>query len=152
MELRRARRDEAADIASVWLRSRKASVPAIPPPVHPDEEVLVWFRDVVLPDREVWVAEDDDAVVALLVLEGDWLDQLYVDPSWTGRRVGSRLLALAKQQRPEHLQLWTFQSNAGARRFYERHGFLAAEMTDGDNEEGAPDVRYEWRGDSDEDP
>jgi GNAT superfamily N-acetyltransferase len=151
MELRRARRDEAADIANVWIRSRKASVPAIPPPVHTDEEVLVWIRDVVLPDREVWVAENDDAIVALLVLEHDWLDQLYVDPSWTGRSVGSRLLAVAKQQRPEHLQLWTFQSNAGARRFYERHGFLAAEMTDGDNEEGAPDVRYEWRGESDED-
>ena len=42
-------------------------------------------------------------------------------------------------------QLWTFQSNHGARRFYERHGFVAVQHTDGDNEEGAPDVRYEWR-------
>ena len=31
-----------------------------------------------------------------------------------------------------------------AGRFYERHGFEAVEMTDGANEEGAPDVRYRW--------
>ena len=30
-------------------------------------------------------------------------------------------------------------------RFYERHGFTAVEWTDGDNEEGEPDVRMVWR-------
>ena len=43
------------------------------------------------------------------------------------------------------LQLWTFQRNAVARHFYERHGFRAAELTDGArNEEVEPDVRYVW--------
>jgi putative acetyltransferase len=42
------------------------------------------------------------------------------------------------------LRLWTFQRNAGARRFYERNGFAAVELTDGlGNEEREPDVRYE---------
>jgi hypothetical protein len=42
--------------------------------------------------------------------------------------------------------LWTFQTNTGARRFYERHGFVAVDETDGSaNEERAPDVRYAWR-------
>jgi hypothetical protein len=41
--------------------------------------------------------------------------------------------------------LWTFQANAPARRFYERHGFGAVEFGDGSgNEEGEPDVRYVW--------
>ena len=31
-------------------------------------------------------------------------------------------------------------------RFYERHGFTAVAATNGDNEEGAPDVRYHWSG------
>ncbi len=143
---RRARPDEAPAIADVWLRSRRASFPAIPAAVHSDEDVRGWVRDVVLPDREVWVADADGAVIALLVLEGDWVDQLYVDPAWTGRGIGSGLLAVAKQQRPGGLKLWTFQANSGARRFYERHGFVATDTTDGDNEEGAPDVRYEWLG------
>jgi len=47
------------------------------------------------------------------------------------------------------LRLWTFASNAGAQRFYERHGFVETRRTDGrDNEEGAPDVLYIWGGES----
>jgi ribosomal protein S18 acetylase RimI-like enzyme len=47
---------------------------------------------------------------------------------------------------PDGLQLWVFQKNVGARRFYERHGFRLVELTDGaGNEENEPDARYEWR-------
>jgi len=42
------------------------------------------------------------------------------------------------------LRLYTFARNAGARRFYERHRFVAVAFGDGTgNEEGEPDVRYE---------
>jgi hypothetical protein len=47
--------------------------------------------------------------------------------------------------RPTGLSLWTFQSNLGARRFYEAHGFVAQGGTTGDNEEQAPDIHYQWR-------
>ena len=103
-----------------------------------------WFRDVVLPTRDVVVAERDGEIVGLLVLDGDWVNQLYVAPGCTGEGVGTTLLDAAKERRPGGLDLWTFQSNVGARRFYERHGFVAVTMTDGDNEEGAPDVQYRW--------
>jgi GNAT superfamily N-acetyltransferase len=141
-QVRLARREEAAQLADLWLRSRRAAVPAIPPPVHGDEEVRAWFADVVLPTREVWVVEGQP-VLALLVLDGHWVDQLYVDPSYTGRGFGSVLVELAKTHR-SYLELWTFQANHRARRFYERHGFEAVSETDGDNEEGAPDVHYRW--------
>lgn len=144
MEVRRAQPSDSSPIADVWLRSRKASVPAIPPPVHTDEQVRAWFHELVRSHRETWVAHVDEVIIGLLVLDDDWVDQLYVDPSWTGKGVGSRLLALARTRRPERLRLWTFQANTAARRFYERHGFVEAEKTDGDNEEGAPDVLYEW--------
>jgi GNAT superfamily N-acetyltransferase len=118
-------------------------VPAIPPPVHSDEDVRQWVATVVLPNNEAWVAETDaDGVIALLVLDNEWIDQLYVDPEWTGHGVGSQLIELAKELRPRGLDLWTFQSNEGARRFYERHGFIAVGTTEGANEEGAPDVHY----------
>jgi GNAT superfamily N-acetyltransferase len=90
------------------------------------------------------VVDIDDAVVAVMVLDGDELDQLHVEPGWTGEGLGSALVAVAKAERPEGLHLWTFQANTGARRFYERHGFVAVRMTDGDNEERAPDVQYAW--------
>ncbi|MDQ3641414.1 MAG: GNAT family N-acetyltransferase [Actinomycetota bacterium] len=145
VEIRHARIEEAGDIAEVWLRSRAASAPDIPLPVHTDEDVRTWFATVVVPTREVWVAEVEGTVVAVLVLDGTWIDQLYVAPGHTGQGVGTQLVSLAKAHRPHGLRLWTFQANERARRFYERHGFMPVETTDGDNEEGAPDVRYEWR-------
>lgn len=84
-------------------------------------------------------------LAAMMVLDGEVLDQPYVRPGWTGRGAGSELILLAQSRRPERLSLWTFQSNLGAQRFYERHGFVPVERTDGsNNEERAPDVRYVW--------
>ena len=132
-------------MADCYLRARRAAVPAIPPPAHADEAVRAWSAYTVLPRHEVWLAEADQAVVAMMVLDGDWVDQLYVAPEWTGQGIGTRLLDLAKRLRPGGLQLWAFQSNVRAHRFYERHGFTAVERTDGAaNEEQAPDVRYVW--------
>lgn len=146
--LRRASGEDAAAAANVWLRSRHASVPAIPAPVHDDDDVRGWFADAVIPGRETWVAEaDDNEIVAVMVISGEELDQLYVDPQWTRRGVGSRMIELAKSRSPSGLDLWTFEINLGARRFYARHGFAPVERTDGTgNEERAPDLRYRWPG------
>jgi GNAT superfamily N-acetyltransferase len=143
MEIIRADAKNAASAADVLLRSRKESIPAIPPSVHSDDGIRAYITDVAVPLREAWVAVEH-AVVGLLVLDDDFINQLYVDPDHQGRGVGAALLDRAKRQRPSGLQLWTFQSNANARRFYERHGFVAVEETDDDNEERAPDVRYVW--------
>ena len=84
----------------------------------------------------------------MLVLDGDDLDWLWVLPEAQGTGIGSALLSHARQQRPGGLALWVFASNAPARRFYERRGWRAVRGTQGDNEEGAPDVRYVWGGHS----
>lgn len=140
---RRAKQEEAAELATLWLAARRAAIPAIPPPAHTDAEVRRWFEEVVLPSSEVWVVGPPGAVAALMVLDGPWIEQLYVRPGETGRGLGTMLLKQARAAR-DHLLLWTFQSNTRARRFYERHGFRAEATTEGDNEEGAPDVRYRW--------
>ncbi|WP_373413135.1 N-acetyltransferase family protein, partial [Streptomyces sp. NRRL B-24085] len=113
-----------------------------------DEEVRAYIRDVVVPLRETWVAEESrsGAIVGLMVLAGDLLSQLYLDPDWRGHGIGDRFVTLAKERSPRGLSLWTFQVNGPAHRFYERHGFVEAERTDGNgNEEREPDVRYVWR-------
>ena len=143
----RVRRAEQADYGTateVLLRSRHASVPAIPPLVHSDEEFKRHFVGTVMPFAGVWVAEVDKAVSGVLVLNGNWIEQLYVDPDWTNQGLGTALVERAKAERPEALDLWTFKSNQGAQRFYERHGFRAVGGTDGDNEEGEPDIHYRW--------
>lgn len=144
--IRLARLEETGACAGLWLRSRRASVPAIPPPVHSDEKVSDWTRFVIAM-RKLWVAERSGQIVAVMMLYDDGeLDQLFVDPEWTGNGTGTRLVDHAKTLVPSGLSLWTFQTNTRARRFYERHGFVEVESTEGNNEEGAPDVRYHWSG------
>jgi GNAT superfamily N-acetyltransferase len=146
--IRRGGARDARAAADLYLRARQAALRAgsIPAGVHDDDDVRGYFASHIVEDCELWLAEQDGALAGILVLEGDFVDQLYVEPGLTGRGVGSALLAVATRERPQGLRLWTFQSNAGARRFYERHGFAEVRRTDGrDNEERAPDVLYAYR-------
>ncbi|MFF3217195.1 GNAT family N-acetyltransferase [Streptomyces sp. NPDC002886] len=142
--VRRAIGSDAAAMAETWLRSFKTALPTVRL-AHGEDEVRDWFAAVVVPHYETWIAVADGTVAGLLVLDGEELEQLYLEPSWRRKGLGDRLIALAKQRRPDRLGLWTFQVNGPAQRFYERHGFTAVERTDGRrNEEHEPDVRYVW--------
>lgn len=56
------------------------------------------------------------------------------------------MIDIAKARCPEGLRLTVFQQNVGARRLYERHGFILTELRDGKvNEENEPDAVYLWR-------
>jgi ribosomal protein S18 acetylase RimI-like enzyme len=133
---------------SCTLRARKsaAASDAIPALVHSDADVGEWMEHFVTRKLELWIAEgSDDRCVGILVLDDEWIDQLYVEPQLTDRGIGGQLLSVAKRERPDGLRLWTFVSNDGAQRFYERHGFVEVERTDGShNEEGAPDIQYAY--------
>lgn len=142
--IRRGTAADAAAGAELYLRARRAALGAIPPLAHDAEDVRGWFASHVVQRLELWVAEDEAGELAgLLVLEDDWLDQLYVDPGRTGQGIGTQLLEVARRERPGGLRLWTFQSNAGAQRFYERRGFTEVLRTDGsENEERSPDILF----------
>lgn len=143
--VRRATADDGEAIGDVWLSAWYATFDF--PPGHPDETCRAWLAGTLLPSTEMWVAaEPDGPVIALLALSEAMVEQLYVAPAWIGRGVGSRLLDLAKRQRPAGLDLWCFQVNQRARRFYEAHGFEAVLFGDGGgNVERQPDIRYAWR-------
>jgi ribosomal protein S18 acetylase RimI-like enzyme len=101
-----------------------------------------WFID----RDEIWVEDEDRVVTGFAGMNRDVLSHLYVDPEHQGRGIGAALLDHAKSRRPERLELWVFQENDGARRFYERHGFRLVRLTDGaDNMEKVPDALYEWQ-------
>jgi GNAT superfamily N-acetyltransferase len=146
LSVRLATPHDAEALAGLYLRAREAAVPAIPPPVHPPGDVRRWMRSrTESPDSELWLAEEGDALVGLLLLEESWVHSLYVAPGRTREGIGTVLLDLAKSLRPGGLGLWVFVSNTGARRFYERHGFVEVRRTDGSaNEEGAPDIEMAW--------
>ncbi len=79
----------------------------------------------------------------MMVLDGGWVEQLYVAPEHLRRGYGSQLVRLAQATRGE-LALWTFEANVAARAFYEAHGFRPTGPASSDNEERAPAICYRW--------
>jgi GNAT superfamily N-acetyltransferase len=146
VELRPGRAEDAAVLASIHVRSRTAAMPWIPL-VHDEAETRDWMEHHVLAHQHVVVAERDREVVGFAAVDGDWLEQLYLEPEAIGTGVGWALLEAVRELRPDGLSLWAFTGNERARRFYERAGFELVEQTDGSgNEEKEPDCRYVWRG------
>ena len=144
--LRRARPEDAEAVAEVWLASFAAALPTVRL-AHTDDEVRGWIAEVIVGRLETWVAEARAEIVGLMTVHNGWIEQLYLRPDWWRRGLGRRFVTLAKERSPGGLQLWCFQVNGPARRFYEGNGFVVAEMTDGaGNEEREPDIRYEWTG------
>lgn len=148
LTLRPAAAEDLGHLGDLYLRVRAAAIPAMPAQVRPIAEVRAWFAGWDLSVRETWVAQGaEGALVGYAVLEGDWLDSLYVAPEASGQGIGSALLDLVKQLRPSGFGLWVFESNHPARRFYRRHALVELERTDGaDNEERSPDLRLAWAG------
>ena len=142
---RRATAADASEVATVYIASRRGAA-AYLPTVGTDAEIRAFVMNQMVPERETWVAEDRARIVAVLVLDGDEVDQFYVAPAEQRRGVGDAMLAHAKRLRPTGLHLAAFQRNAPARRFYEARGFVATKFTDGaGNMEREADVIYEWK-------
>ncbi len=138
--------EDARAAADVMLDARRVSMPWLAK-VHADDEVRRWVHDELFPRRSVLLAVFAAEIVGFAARDGAWLEQLYVKPGWTGHGIGQKLLdAVIAEAAPvvPVLRLYAFQRNGGARRFYERNGFVAVAMSDGSaNEEREPDVRYE---------
>ena len=147
---RQAKPADLPQIANFYINARRQAVGSIPPIVGSDLSVSKWLERRLSSGDETWLAIINNELAGLLMLEPGWIDQLYVRPDLTGQGIGKQLLELAKARMPLGLQLWTFQSNHRAQKFYERHGFIETERTDGrNNQEQAPDIRYQWLPSSD---
>jgi GNAT superfamily N-acetyltransferase len=112
--------------------------------LHTPEEDRVFFREHLFATCEMWGAFAGGAMTGFIAFRQDWIDQLYVLPGAQGQGIGTSLLRVA-QDCFASLQLWTFQRNANARRFYEARDFVLVCETDGArNEEKEPDALYRW--------
>ena len=124
--------------ASFWLLT-------FLPMLHTLEENRHFIANVILDKCDVTVAEDDSGIVAVLARQREEVRLLYTRPDRIGMGAGTQVIDAAKASDVDALELWCFQANARARRFYEARGFHAIRFTDGaDNEERMPDVRYRW--------
>jgi len=121
------------------------------------DHALPWLAGLHTPQEDRWFFEErlfktcdlrgtfrGAEMIGMIAFREDWIDQLYVLPDAQGRGAGTELLQIAQDAFPR-LQLWTFQRNPRARRFYEARRFKLVRETDGaDNEEKEPDALYLW--------
>jgi putative acetyltransferase len=142
ISLRDGRPDDAAQLGPLFTASRQ--VLDFLPALHTPDEDLAFIAGHILPNFRITVAELDGRIAGYMAEAPNWIEQLYLEPAKLRQGIGSALVSAA-QSRSEWLELWCFAQNLRGRAFYERHGFVAIEQTDGSgNEEGAPDIRYSW--------
>jgi ribosomal protein S18 acetylase RimI-like enzyme len=143
--IRPYRPEDEAEVAALWHRTGLAAYPYLPTwQALTADEALRVFREVIASRCEMHVAEQGGRIVAYLAIDGGVLERLYVDPRDQRAGWGTRLLAFAKQQRPDGLSLFTHQENHVARAFYEKHGFTVVRFGTSPPPESAPDVEYAW--------
>jgi len=146
---REANQHDADEIAYVYLASRRHFLPYAKIP-YTDAQLRIWIAETVIPKSNTIVAVKDEQIIGMMSMKnGDtlsWIDHLYIHPEFVNDGLGSRFIEKALTALKPPIRLVTFQENEGARRFYERHGFIAIDYNDGSrNEEGCPDVIFEWQ-------
>jgi GNAT superfamily N-acetyltransferase len=141
--LRRATARDAEAIAEVFSASFRLLT--FLPILHTVEEDRRFIANVILKTCEVTVAEDAGGIVAFLARDNEEIHLLHTRPDRIGMGAGTLLVEAAKASGVDALELWCFQANSRARRFYEARGFRAIRSTDGaHNEERTRGVRYRW--------
>ncbi|MBP2549105.1 ribosomal protein S18 acetylase RimI-like enzyme [Neorhizobium galegae] len=142
--LRRLTLADMAKAARVHRTSFDARLPDLAGLHTPAEDCAYWCEHLFVTCC-IWGVEAGGLLLGVIAFRQGAIEQLYVLPQTQGRGIGTILLQKAKAEH-DLLDLWTFQQNIRARLFYEKHGFVAIEETDGrGNEERAPDMRYRWQ-------
>ncbi len=117
------------------------------PDIHPSAETREFINNLVK-SGYVLVAKENGRVVGFVHAKDGWVNHLYVDPPFQNQGVGNALLEEVKKQNPNGLNLWVFEENVNAIKFYEREGFVLVdkrEKEQADNEEGLSDRKYYWK-------
>ncbi len=133
------------DLVARWHETNRASYPYVEERLgHTLDDARTFFRDTILTTCSVWVAEKTGKLVGFIAIEPPWIRQFSVFPEHQRRGIGTALLAKARECSPAELRLFTFQRNAKARAFYEKHGFHIVALGVSPAPELEPDVEYRW--------
>ena len=140
-QIRLATSADADAIVAVFCDSKRPALPWLEESYTP-AEVRSYVTDVLLKTDTVWVAMLGDEIVGYAALQDNVLEQLFVAANFQQQGIGTQLLLTARQAARDQMSVYVFIRNQAARRFYERHGFVSTKDI---NEQGEPDLRYEWR-------
>lgn len=127
LTVRRARPDEIAACAALYVRVLRDTFTWLPPERHRAEDFLAAARE-----EEVFVAVEGARIVGLAALyrPQSFLHSLYVTDR--GRGIGKALLDHVIAAAGGRLQLKCQAANLGAQAFYVREGFRCTESGEDD--------------------
>ena len=120
INIRRSRHDEGEKLIAIWCRSVDATHDFLSKEYRIELEKLVRS---FLPEAPLWLAADEqDEPVAFMLLTGDHMDALFVDPEARGCGVGKLLIEHALSLAPT-LTTNVNEQNEQAVGFYKKLGF-----------------------------
>ena len=128
MTLRPAVPDDMATVADIWHRAWHSAHPGHVPDGLTAARTLAAFHERT-PSRvaDTTVAEVDGRVVGFTMVDGDEVEQVFVDPDLHGSGIAAVLLDAAERRVAaagyDVAWLAVVVGNARARRFYEKHGW-----------------------------
>jgi putative acetyltransferase len=132
--------DDVERVGAIWLSASLQAHDFVPAAFwRSDHAVMVGE---ILPKARGFLHQSGPKVDGFITVRNGTVFCLFVDPPDQGRGIGGKLLEHAKA-RNASLRLTVYQQNAGAQRFYARHGFRAVgSSTCGHT--GCPEVIMQW--------
>jgi ribosomal protein S18 acetylase RimI-like enzyme len=108
-----------------------------------EERLDFWANCLTSPAKNqfILIAEEDEQMIGFICIRlnedkqfGSMIDNLHVDPSQQGKKVGRRLMAEAAKlilsKAPDQgVWLWVYQQNEQARKFYTRLSGIESESS-----------------------
>lgn len=130
ISIRRSRHDEGKKLIAIWRRSVDATHDFLSKEYRAELEDLV---SAFLPEAPLWVAvTEKDEPVALMLLTGEHMDALFVDPTVRGCGVGKLLIDHALTLAPK-LTTNVNEQNEQAVGFYKKMGFKVTGRSETDD-------------------
>ncbi len=132
------------EVVALWYRSWTNAFPHLKHP-QPFEEWKLRFQNHLAKHGSTWIAQMQSRIAGFIVVmqAKRELAQIFVHVDVQRMGVGTVLLNQAKAICPDSLSLTTLQQNTQARKFYEKHGFVAVRL--GVNSvNGQLNIEYTW--------
>ncbi|MCA5325637.1 acetyltransferase [Klebsiella pneumoniae] len=130
INIRRSRPDEGDKLTAIWCRSVDATHDFLTKAYRKELEEMVR---AFLPEAPLWVAVNtEDQPIAFMLLTGDHMDALFVDPDVRGCGVGKLLIVHALSLTPK-LTTNVNEQNEQAVGFYQKMGFRVTGRSETDD-------------------
>ena len=130
INIRRSRPDEGDKLTAIWCRSVDATHDFLTKAYRKELEEMVR---AFLPEAPLWVAVNtEEQPIAFMLLTGDHMDALFVDPDVRGCGVGKLLIEYALSLTPK-LTTNVNEQNEQAVGFYQKMGFRVTGRSETDD-------------------